>query len=374
MRALVTGARGFIGSNLVAWLERVPGVEVQGIDLPHSKAQLAAALATADVVYHLAGVNRPADETEFKAGNVGSTATVCERLLARERPIPLVLSSSVQATMDNPYGVSKREAEEVAAQYARSAGARVAVFRLRNVFGKWCRPEYNSVVATFCHHIARDEPITINDPGRSLELVYIDDVVAHLLEEVGESQGGSVVYREVTPVYEVTLGALAAALRSFRETRSTGGTPDFSEPWVAKLYATYLSHLPPDNLAYGLTQKEDARGVLAEVARSGAFGQIFVSRTRPRATRGGHFHHTKVEKFLVVEGEAVIRFRQVVSPDVFEYRVRGEELRVVDIPPGYTHSIQNVGTGELVTLFWASEAFDAAHPDTWALPVGPVTQ
>jgi UDP-2-acetamido-2,6-beta-L-arabino-hexul-4-ose reductase len=379
MNILVTGSSGFIGRNLIVRLRRLPGLQVLEFDQEHTPPDLAERLAAADLVYHLAGVNRPQSVEQFRTGNVDLTAQMCDLLMRAGRATPIVLSSSIQAELDNPYGVSKRQAEEVLKDYSKCSGARVVIFRLTNVFGKWCRPNYNSVVATFCHNLTRDLPIMISDPAREMALVHVDDVVEAFLAEVGgqraedrdQRPGG--VNREVRPIYTVTLGRLAELVRSFRESRQSLLVPDFSDPFVHKLYGTYLSYLEPGDFAYDLTQRTDDRGALAEFVKAPSFGQIFVSRTKPGITRGNHFHHTKTEKFLVVEGEAVIRFRHIrdqgagVSgqrPEIIEYRVSGRDFRVVDIPPGYTHSIENVGDNELVTLFWASEIFDPGRPDT----------
>ena len=369
MNILVTGSKGFIGSNLLVWLTERPQYRVLEFDKDNTWDELTQALPETDLVVHLAGINRPQTDDEFTAGNVELTAHICRQLIALGRAVSIILSSSIQAELDNPYGVSKRKAEEVVRDYAERSGATVVIFRLTNVFGKWCRPNYNSVVATFCHNIAHDLPITISDPARELDFIHVDDVmrcflaeIEHLESAVGGS--GAVIYREATPSHSVTLGRLAELIRSFRQSRQTLFVPDLGDPFVHKLYGTYLSYLEPDDFAYDLTQRTDPRGSLAEFVKSEPFGQIFVSRTKPGITRGNHFHHTKTEKFLVLEGEAVIRFRQIMGNEVLEYLVRGEDYRVLDIPPGYTHSIENVGDGELVTLFWASEIFDPDKPDT----------
>ena len=365
MNILVTGSNGFIGQNLITWLQRLPEVQVLEFDQQRTQHDLAERLAAADLVYHLAGVNRPQSVEEFRAGNVDLTAQMCDLLRQAGRATPIVLSSSIQAELDNPYGVSKRQAEEIITRYAAASGAHCTIFRLKNVFGKWCRPNYNSVVATFCHNIARDLPITISDPDRGLELVHVDDVAEAFLEHRSTFiLHPSLAYYEVQPVYTVRLGRLAELIRSFRASRQSLLTPDLSDPFVHKLYGTFLSYLEPDDFAYDLTQRSDARGSLAEFIKSPPFGQIFVSRTKPGITRGNHYHHTKTEKFLVLEGEAIVRFRRILSSEIIEYAVRGEDYRVLDIPTGYTHSIENVGSGELVTLFWASEVFDPERPDT----------
>jgi UDP-2-acetamido-2,6-beta-L-arabino-hexul-4-ose reductase len=272
--------------------------------------------------------------------------------------------------LDNPYGVSKRQAEEILQSFSRSRGCPVVIFRLQNAFGKWCRPNYNSVTATFCHNIAHDLPLTISDPNRELELVYIDDIIAMFLAVLDTPpEPGQCEFRQVKRSFKVTLGGLAARIRSFRESRRSVVVPSFEDEFTKFLYATYLSYLDGPQFVYELEQKTDQRGSLAEFMKAASFGQVFVSRTKPGVTRGNHFHHTKAEKFLVVEGEAVIRFRHVLNGPVIEHRVSGKDFRVLDIPPGYTHSIENVGTGEMVVLFWASEAFDPQRPDTYALPV-----
>jgi UDP-2-acetamido-2,6-beta-L-arabino-hexul-4-ose reductase len=325
----------------------------------------------------MAGVNRPERVEEFTEGNFDLTRQICDALRRLGRKPLLALSSSTQVALDNPYGISKLQAEEAVFAFGREEGASVFVFRLHGVFGKWCRPNYNSVVATFCHNIASDLPIVISDPAREIELIYIDDVIRAFISEIGEQKSGG-AYREVGPVFRVRLGELAATIRAFRESRTTLDVSDFSDSFARRLYATYISYLPTDSFTYALTQKSDPRGELAELLKSPHIGQIFVSRTRPGITRGNHYHDTKVEKFVVLEGDAVIRFRHIrpdVSDqraevggqrsDVIEYSVSGREFRVVDIPPGYTHSIENVGQNDLIVLFWADEIFDASAPDTY---------
>jgi UDP-2-acetamido-2,6-beta-L-arabino-hexul-4-ose reductase len=364
MKILVTGARGFIGRNLTTHLRQNPAYEVWSFDQANSLAALEAWLAQADFVFHLAGVNRPQTENEFQTGNVDLTAQICDYLKTQGKATTLLLSSSIQADLDNPYGRSKRAAEGVVTRYAEQGGATVFIYRLTNVFGKWCCPNYNSVVATYCHNVARDLPITISDPARELDLVHVDDVVAAFRSELGGTMLGGVVRREVEPTHRVSLGQLADMLKSFRQMRQTLLVPDFGNAFTHKLYGTFLSYLEPDDFVYNLTKRSDLRGSLAEFVKSPPFGQIFVSRTKPGITRGNHFHHLKTEKFLVLEGQAIIRFRHLDGDEVIEYPVDGEMYQVVDIPPGYSHSIENIGEGTLVTLFWASEIFDPERPDT----------
>jgi len=367
---VVTGANGFLGRHVAALLAFDPSVTVGAVTRQTSPESLAAELARADAVIHLAGVNRPQDQQEFITGNVEFTGTITQGLSAAGRKATLVLASTSRATEDTPYGRSKLGAEDLVRDYASRSGARVAVFRLPNVFGKWSRPFYNSAVATFCHSIARDLPFEVHDEQRELRLVYGEDVARALVAHAkGETTVDAAVFPEVQPVYERSLGEIVALLRRFRALRTELVLPDFSDDFVRKLYATYVSFIPVGEMEYALHQYTDPRGSLAELLKSPWFGQVFVSRTRPGITRGNHFHHTKTEKFVVVEGDAVIRMRPSDGAEVTEFAVRGTDLQVVDIPPGYAHSITNVGGGELVTLFWSSEIFDRERPDTYALEV-----
>jgi UDP-2-acetamido-2,6-beta-L-arabino-hexul-4-ose reductase len=364
-RVFVTGAAGFIGRNAVCILGRRAELELLPYDLGSTPDEMADGLARAEVVLHLAGINRPQDPSEFETGNAGLTGEICDRLAELGRAPKLVMSSSIQADLDNPYGVSKRRAEEALRAFAERTGAEIVVYRLPNVFGKWCRPNYNSVVATFCHNIARDLPISISDEGRELELVYVDDVVAAFSAEIDTTRGPGFHRAEVDITHRITLGELAARLRQYRASRETLLVPDFGDPLTRCLYATYLSYLPDGEQVYGLTSRCDPRGSLAEFVKQPPFGQIFVSHTKPGITRGNHYHDTKTEKFLVVAGEGIIRMRRIDSDEIIEFPVRGEDYRVVDIPPGYTHSIENVGEGTMVTLFFACEVFDQETPDTY---------
>lgn len=369
MRVLVTGANGFVGRNLCVDLARREGLELFRYDVDSEPGELDVALRQADIIFHLAGVNRPQNPEEFSTGNTGLTDLICCKLIDLKRKPKIVLASSIQAALDNPYGASKRAAEDVLKNYADRTDASAVVHRFRNLFGKWCRPNYNSVTATFCHNIAHDLPIQISNPANVVDLTYIDDVVAALAAELSSSDAGVFKMAEPLVSYQTTLGELAALIRSFRDQRKTLLLPDFSNPFVKALYSTYLTYLEPDDFAYTLDIKTDNRGSLAECIKTTSAGQIFISRTKPGITRGNHYHHTKTEKFIVVQGEALIRFRHITTDQVIEIRVRGEQYKVVDIPPGYTHSIENVGSDELVTLFWANEMFNPAKPDTVFLPV-----
>ena len=369
VEVLVTGANEFIGRNVCAALHRRKDVRLRGHDLDDTAEELDATLQTADVVFHLAGVHRPRLVEEFETGNAGFTREICRRLEGFARTPKIVLSSSIQAELDNPYGASKRGAEQALRQFCERTGAAGVIHRLKNEFGKWCRPNYNSVTATFCHNTANGLPIQVSDPAHEVDLVYIDDVVSAFLAELDAPAEPGCRFADPLPSHRIALGELAARIEFFRDSRLTLLVPDFSDPFNRHLYATYLSYLGCSDFAYQLNVKSDDRGVLAEFEKSSHSGQIFVSRTRPGAIRGDHYHDTKTEKFMVVEGEGIIRFRRIGADRVIEYRVSGHQFRVVDIPPGYTHSIENVGDTEMVTLFWACEIFDSERSDTHFEPV-----
>lgn len=371
-RLLLTGAAGFIGRNLALALSRRPEIRLTSVDVGSPREELFRALGECDVIVHLAGVNRPEDDSEFETGNVGALREILDELERRRRAPRIVLSSSAQATLDNPYGRSKKRAEEILLEFSGRTGAAVRIFRLPGVFGKWCRPDYNSVVATFCHRLARDLPVQVSDPERTIEIVHVDDVVRAFFEALPPRDSGSEArFAAVEPVFTVTLGGLEALLRGFRASRDSLIQPDLTDPFLRRLYGTYMSYLPEDRLDYALRRNIDARGALSELFKLGGHGQVFVSRTRPGRTRGNHYHDLKVEKFVVLEGAGIIRFRQMATGERIDVPVRGDEMRVVDIPPGWTHAIENVGEGELVVLFWASEPFDPDRSDTYEAEVQP---
>ena len=367
---LVTGSQGFIGRNLIASLANLPGVTTLTFDVEDAPESLPERLAQADFVFHLAGVNRPQDPREFIDGNVELTQRIVALLSAQGRSVPLLMSSSTQAALANAYGASKKQAEDLVHAYGRETGAPVFIFRLPNVFGKWSRPNYNSVVATFCHNTAMGLPLEVHEPARELRLVHVDDVIAEFLAALrGTVRRGIDGAPAVQRVFHLSLGALADLIGSFPALRLTKQIPEVGDDLTRLLYSMYLSYLPEDQFAYALDTKRDPRGWLAEVLKGPSMGQIFVSVTRPGITRGNHWHHTKTEKFLVVSGEAIIRFRQIAGIAVVEYPVSGGEPRMVDIPPGYAHSITNTGSTDLITLFWASEPFDSGRSDSHALLV-----
>ena len=368
MRILITGGRGFLGRNLAAHLLERKDCETRIFDREDSTEDLKNWLLEAEVIFHLAGINRPRNPIDFETGNAELTEQVCQFLQKARRSPKIVFSSSIQAELDNPYGTSKAKAENALRRFAAETEACVRIYRLKNLFGKWCRPNYNSVTATFCHNIATDLPIAVSDPAHEVELSYVDDVVEAFVAEIDGRQTSGPAGADM-PAYRIQLGDLAGRIQAFHEMRSTLTLPDFADWFNRALYATYLSYVPPTEIQHNLEIKSDARGSLAEFIKQKHFGQVFVSRTKPGVTRGNHYHHTKTEKFFVVEGDGLIRMRAVEGGPVQEYPVTGSAYQVIDIPPGFTHSITNVGTEEMVTLFWSSEMFDPNRPDTYFLPV-----
>ena len=364
---LVTGANGFAGRNLTVSLGTLyKDMEIIEYDVDSDAGSFESCVLKADFIFHLAGVNRPKDESEFSTGNAELTERLCGILKKGGKSIPVLFCSSTQATLDNAYGRSKKSAEDALFAYGRDTGARVYVYRLPNLFGKWSRPNYNSAVATFCYNIARGLPIQVNDPEYVLTLAYIDDVVNEFLSAMnGKANLLDDGFSAVSTFYTVKLGEVAEKIRSFADNRSTLVMPSLKDDFDRKLYGTFLSYLETDNFGYELDMKFDNRGWLAEFIKTESAGQIFISRTKPGITRGNHWHHTKVEKFLVIDGDAVIRFRKIGSDEIIEYPVSGNQLKVLDIPAGYTHSIVNAGDRDVITLFWACEIFDPKKPDTY---------
>lgn len=371
LNILITGARGFMGKNLRSALTGRYGDahRLMLLDMPHTAEELLAAAAEADFVFHLAGVNRPTDPADFQKGNADFTRQLLTLLKERGKRPPVLLSSSIQAALENPYGQSKLSAEQAVADYGRETGSAVYLYRLPNVFGKWSRPNYNSAVATFCHNVARGLPITVNDPSVTLRLVYIDDVVEEFLRAMEGQPHREGEWCTVQPVHEVNLGHMAELIQSFPALRDSLTAPDQSDPLVKKLYATYLSFLPPEDFSRPTVTHADQRGSFTELLHMGSRGQVSLNVSKPHITKGDHWHQTKHEKFIVLQGEGVIRFRKVGDSTVIAYKVSGENLTVVDIPTGYTHSIENTGDTDMLTLMWANEVFDPAHPDTLRLPV-----
>jgi len=369
MKVLVTGAGGFLGRNLVAELQNRGFEDILEYDVDTGESLLEEYARECGFVFHLAGVNRPSDEKEFMKGNCGFTRHLLGLLEKHSNTVPFLFSSSIQAELGNPYGLSKRAAEEVVLDYGRKSGVPVYIYRLANLFGKWSRPNYNTVVATYCHNIARGLDIQINNPDAELHLCYVDDVVEEFLRALDAAPTRKGGYCAVSVSYRIKLGELAEKIRGFSECRGNLSVPDMSDSFTRKLYATYLSFLPEDGFSYPLKMNADNRGSFTEFLRTPERGQVSINVAKPGITKGNHWHHTKNEKFLVVKGEAVIRFRKVGSREVFEYRVSGKKLEAMDIPVGYTHSITNTGDTDLVTVMWASEPFDPDKPDTYFMEV-----
>lgn len=371
-RILVTGANGFIGKNLVVHLSELANITVSTFVRGDDMARFPELVAQADAVVHLAGENRPADEAEFSQVNVGLSSALCEAVLREYettgRHVPLVLASSTQAESDNPYGRSKLAAEGAVLALAQATGNPCVVFRLPGVFGKWCKPNYNSVVATFCHNLARDLPIRISDPAVSVRLVYVDDVVEALMSAL-EAPSPGCVQATVTPEYTVTLGELAAQICAFADCRTTLMSERVGTGLVRALYATYVSYLPSDKFSYEVQQHADPRGVFVEMLKTPDSGQFSYFTAHPGITRGGHYHHTKSEKFLVIKGEALFRFRHMLTDELVELRTSGTNPQVVDTIPGWSHDVTNVGDDEMVVMLWANENFDRQNPDTVASKV-----
>ncbi len=371
-RVLVTGANGFIGKNLLVRLSELPGIAVSTYVRGDDVANLPALVAHADCVVHLAGENRPVDDAAFAQVNTGLTQALCEALAAERqrsgRQLPLVLASSTQADRDNPYGQSKLAAEQAVQELCAATGHPAFIYRLPGVFGKWCKPNYNSVVATFCHNIARGLPIQIKDPAARLQLVYVDDVVSSFIAALDSSATG-LMRGEVIPLYTTTLGELAQQIRVFGDCRTSLMSERVGTGLVRALYATYMSYLPNERFAYEVPQHADERGVFVEMLKTPDSGQFSYFTAHPGITRGGHYHHTKTEKFLVIKGQALFRFRHLLTDERYELRTSGETPVVVDTIPGWTHDITNVGTGEMVVMLWANENFDRQRPDTVARKV-----
>lgn len=367
MKVLITGANGFVGKNLIVHLNERQDVEILTFGRSDELKVLDERVAQADFIFHLAGVNRPQDPAEFGQGNTELTVELCKAIETSGRQIPVVYTSSSQAALDNPYGASKRGAEEALQRLAQQHGSPVHVLRLPNVFGKWAKPNYNSAVATFCHNIARDLPIQINDPAAVLTLAYIDDVIGHFLALMAGEEAGV----EVQPQYHVSVGEIAERLRGFKESRNTLVTDRVGDGFVRALYSTYLSYLPPELFTYEVPKYGDPRGVFVEMLKTPDCGQFSFFTAHPGITRGGHYHHTKTEKFLVIKGRARFGFRHMTSGEFYEVVTEGDKPQIVETVPGWTHDITNIGDDEMIVMLWANEIFDRAHPDTYACQVKP---
>lgn len=377
MKILVTGAKGFVGRNLTAELRNIADgkdrtypvneeIEIYEYDIDTDSALLDTYCKDCDFVFNLAGVNRPENDSEFMQGNFGFASELLNTLKRHKNTCPVMLSSSTQAELDNLYGKSKKAGEDLFFDYSEQTGAKVYVYRFPNVFGKWCRPNYNSAVATFCHNIAHGLPIRVNDRNHPMTLVYIDDVVNELINAMLSNPTYDGKFCRVAVEHKITLGEIVDLLYSFKRSREDKSVPDVTEGGFSKkLYSTYLSYLPTDEFSYPLKMNVDERGSFTEILRTANNGQFSVNISKPGITKGQHWHHTKTEKFLVVSGTGVIRFRKIGSDEVIEYFVSGDKLEVVDIPTGYTHNIENLGKTDMVTFMWCNECFNPDKPDTF---------
>lgn len=365
MKILITGAKGFIGKNLVAELKNRNYTDLFEIEKDTDPFALDIYARDCDFVYHLAGVNRPQNQDEYMEGNFGLTSKLLEALKKYKNTCPVMFASSIQAELDNDYGRSKKAAEDLLFEYGNQTGARVLVYRFPNVFGKWCRPNYNSAIATFCHNVAHDLPIKVHDRSTMMNLIYIDDLVEELINALNgkENREGDFCFVPVT--YKTTLGEIVVLIQSFKKSRETLNVPDMSNEFEKKLYSTYLSYLPTNQFSYPLKMNVDARGSFTEIIRTIDRGQFSVNIIKPGITKGNHWHHTKNEKFLVVSGKGLIRFRRIDSDEIIDYLVSGDKMEVVDVPTGYTHNIINTSDTDLVTFIWANEPFNLDKPDTY---------
>lgn len=367
MKVLVTGSKGFIGKNLCVMLRENGHDDIIEIDRQVSRECLANSLNEADFVYHLAGVNRPIDDSEFQEGNADLTQFIVDQLKHSGRKIPLVISSSIQAEFDNAYGNSKRQAELAVEEYHAATGADYFIYRFPNVFGKWCRPNYNSFVATFCYNTLNDIEITIHDPKAPVTLVYVDDLCRSLISLLDMST--AVGYQAVEPAYQTTVGEVAELLQAFKESRDNLVTEKVGAGLTRALYSTYLSYMSPDQFSYSIPSYGDARGIFSEMLKTKDSGQFSFFTAHPGITRGGHYHHTKNEKFLVLKGSALFKFENITTGERYELRTDGSSPTIVETVPGWSHDITNIGDDEMIVMLWANEVFDRSAPDTFTHPL-----
>lgn len=369
MKILITGSEGFVGKNLIAELRNRGYKDLCLFNRRSSLEELEEWTKDCEFVFHLAGVNRPVNEEEFMKGNADLTSQLTQLLEENNNQAPIMLSSSIQAEKDNPYGRSKKAGEDYAFEYGERNNVPVYVYRFSNLYGKWSKPNYNTVIATFCHNIAHDLPIQVNDPNVKITFQYIDDVVGQLINCLEGNPTKIGKFCDVPEKDTRTLGEVAELIQSFKESRQTLEVPDMNDSFTKNLYSTYLSFIPENDFSYQLKMNQDNRGSFTEFLRSSDRGQVSINVSKPGITKGQHWHHSKNEKFLVVKGNGLIRFRKVGEDKIIEYPVSGDELEVVDIPTGYTHSIVNVGEEEMVTVMWVNEPFDPDNPDTYYLEV-----
>ena len=361
MKVLITGSEGFSGKNLISHLQEIEDIDILKFDKNDNFSVIEKNIDSVDFVFHLAGINRPQKKEEFYEGNSDLTKKIVD--LIKNKNIPLLITSSIQASLDNDYGKSKKIAED----YIKDNLNKYYIYRLHNVFGKWCRPNYNSVIATFCHNIANDLEITIDDENKELELIYIDDIIGEFIRILMGSKPDEIKddICYINPRYKVTLKYIADKLYEFRDSMSSIFVPNTGNEFVKKLYSTYISYLPFDKMYTSATKNVDERGSFTELVRTKDSGQFSVSFSKPGIVRGNHYHHTKIERFIVIKGKAKISFSSVINDDKYSFIVDDSDIKIVTIPVGYTHNIENIGDGEMILAIWCNELFDKNHPDTF---------
>lgn len=366
MRVLVTGSNGFIGKNLISHIQELEDVEVLRYDKDDSFDFIRSNIEKIDFIFHLAGVNRPNDISEFYSGNTDLTNEIISLLKDKKLNVPIVITSSIQAVRDNDYGKSKKMAEDLVLSYDYGI-----VYRLHNVFGKWCRPNYNSVIATFCNNIANDLDITVNDEKTELDLIYIDDIVREFINIMyGQNPSEKIDnYCYINPRYNVTLGYIVKLLKEFKNSMNSIYVPKTGDDFVKKLYSTYVSYVPLEEMCNSAMKNVDDRGSFTELVRTYDSGQFSISFSKPGIVRGNHYHHTKMERFIVIKGTARIRFTSIIDNSSYEFEVDDNDIQIVTIPVGYTHNIENIGNDEMILAIWCNELFDEKNPDTYFKPI-----
>lgn len=362
MKILVTGSNGFLGKNILAECKN-QDISTLNFDKNATDEELIMYLEECDFIMHLAGINRPLTNEEFYNGNTNFTKKLLDLMKMQKRNIPILFSSSIHAEKDNDYGKSKKMAEDLIFEYAKETGNDVFVYRLANAFGKWSKPNYNSVVSTFCYNISHDLEIQVSTPNVVIPFVYIDDIIAEFLSCLRKK--GTMNVKHVYPIYEISIGELANKIMKFKNSRLNLFIEDMKDDFTRKLYSTYLSYLSPDRFKYELEMNKDNRGSFTELIRTVDRGQISINITKPGFIKGNHWHHTKNEKFIVVGGKGIIRIRNILETEVYEVTVSGDKIEIVDIPVGYTHNIENIGDTDLITIMWCNEVYDVNNPDTF---------
>lgn len=367
MRILVTGANGFIGKNLISHLNEMENIEVISFDKNDDFKKIEKNIDSIDFIFHLAGINRPIDVKEFYEGNTDLTKKIVD--LIKNKNIPIIITSSIQAIKDNDYGKSKKLAEDYIKKELNEKY--YFIYRLHNVFGKWCKPNYNSVVATFCYNIANNIDITINDENAEIKLIYIDDVIREFINVLNGNKPSESIngYNYINPKYTTTVGKIATMLYQFKNSMDSIYVPSTGDDFTKKLYSTYISYVPMKDLAISTIKHVDQRGSFTELARTYSAGQFSISFSNPGVVRGNHYHHTKLERFIVVKGVARIGFTNVISGESYSFEVSDQDIKIVTIPVGYTHNIENIGVGEMILAIWCNELFDEKNPDTFFKPV-----